>query len=312
MKIDFNASYRELAKVVGASARPVDKGRGGSSFGALLSSIAPRNDQLVEKSKESGTVSEQRSSLQPKLIEDSEPRAALRLSEPELKPPTLLPLSPPEAPVSPEAGGVKSPAVLAVRRVSSSVTRDPAQKAAQLERVGNLVAAAGRTYGIDPSLGMSVVSVESAFDHHAVSQDGFQSKGLFQLLDSTGSEVHGRLGLSEGYNPFHPEQNVEVGIAHLRYLHDVFGEGKKLSPTRAAFAAANSSSLEKLAVAAFNAGEGRVADAQQRALRAGLNPGRYEDIETYLPKITKDYVQKVLSAKNDFDGMFAGGETQTR
>jgi soluble lytic murein transglycosylase-like protein len=70
--------------------------------------------------------------------------------------------------------------------------------------------------------------------------------------------------------------------------------------------AANSSSLEKLAVAAFNAGQGRVASAQQRAQRDGKNPADFAQVEAYLPQSTQEYVQRVMSKRDEFEARFSG------
>ena len=47
------------------------------------------------------------------------------------------------------------------------------------------------------------------------------------------------------------------------------------------------------AVAAFNAGEGRVAEAQARARNAGGDPTRFADVRPFLPSITQTYVGRV-------------------
>jgi membrane-bound lytic murein transglycosylase MltF len=59
--------------------------------------------------------------------------------------------------------------------------------------------------------------------------------------------------------------------------------------------------LEKLAVAAFNAGEGRVAAAQGRTEKAGGDPASYGDVAVYLPKTTQEYVDRVLRFKSTFE-----------
>ena len=147
---------------------------------------------------------------------------------------------------------------------------------------------------------MAVVARESSFNPKAVSSDGHASKGLFQLLDRTGRDLLNRLGLESEYKPFDPEQNVYLGVGYLRHLHDIFSKETELPNRTTTVVAANTSSLEKLAVAAFNAGEGRVASAQQRALQAGKDPSQYDHIEDYLPESTQQYVSRVLEAKAQF------------
>jgi len=58
--------------------------------------------------------------------------------------------------------------------------------------------------------------------------------------------------------------------------------------------------LEKLAVAAFNAGEGRVAASQSAAVKAGEDPSQFADVARYLPESTQEYVLKVMKEKEQF------------
>ena len=113
-----------------------------------------------------------------------------------------------------------------------------------------------------------------------------------------------RLDVKARYNPFNPGLNVELGIGYLRRLHDIFSTETELPNRIKTIPAANSSSLEKLAVAAFNAGEGRVASAQARALKAGKQAGIYEEIREYLPEITQQYVDRVMVSRATFESRF--------
>ena len=93
---------------------------------------------------------------------------------------------------------------------------------------------AGR-YGVDPSLVRAVIRHESDFNPYAVSPKGAQ--GLMQLMPGTASSM----GVSD---PFDPEQNIAGGVGFLRHCLDCFGQNVPL------------------AVAAYNAGPGRVARSQ--------------------------------------------------
>jgi membrane-bound lytic murein transglycosylase MltF len=68
-------------------------------------------------------------------------------------------------------------------------------------------------------------------------------------------------------------------------------------------AVANPDERRRFAVAAFNAGEGRVASAQRRAESAGGDPTRYAHVRPYLPSITRGYVDRVIR--------YSGGSPET-
>ncbi len=70
-----------------------------------------------------------------------------------------------------------------------------------------------RSYGLDPTLVMAVIQVESRFNHLAISRRG--AAGLMQLMPDTSEE----LGLS---NPLDPEANLEAGVAYLALLKRSF------------------------------------------------------------------------------------------
>ena len=237
--------------------------------------------------------------------EDSGPMARFNFPLPELNLPGLSPIeATPGLPddVKEAEISVKSPEGVEANRIRvgfESLHELPRQE--RISAVSKLVNAEGTEQGVDPVLGMAVADTESNFNPLAVSKDGHASKGLFQLLDSTGNELFTQSSIAGKYNPFDPQQNVKLGVSYLRKLHEIFSSATKLPNNLSTVAAANSSSLEKLAVAAFNAGEGRVASAQDRAQRAGMNPSDYDSVSIYLPESTQEYVQKVLGSKLQFE-----------
>ncbi len=116
----------------------------------------------------------------------------------------------------------------------------------------------------------AVISVESAGNPKAVSPVG--AKGLMQLMDATGKEWHKKLGMQEPYNPFDAEQNKAIGTAYIEWLLGQF------------------SGNDKLALAAYNGGIGYI----RKKLKL-LSAKRYEDIEPFLYRETREYVKKVLT-----------------
>ncbi len=239
------------------------------------------------------------------------------LADPQLKLAPLDAIRVPSVPVQPEVGqqeqpseSVRSPTLVSAKRVSTPDPYMGLTRAEREEAVASLVRDAGARHGVDPVLSFAVVAVESSFNPRAVSSDGHESKGLMQLLDSTG---RAQLRLSEGanaYDPFHPPLNVDLGVRYLRDLHDMFSQPTKVTNDLTTVAAANSSSLEKLAVASYNAGQGRVAAAQQRADREGKNPGVYSEVEAYLPQSTQEYVRRVMDRREHSTMRFGVSESE--
>ena len=105
-------------------------------------------------------------------------------------------------------------------------------------------------YGVDPGLVRAVIKTESNFNRWAVSRKG--ALGLMQLIPSTGR----RYGVRDFFDP---QQNVDGGVRHLRFLLEKFNGNLDLS------------------LAAYNAGENLVE-------RLGRIPP--------IPETT-DYVRKV-------------------
>jgi len=294
MKIDFNAAYSKINQLLNRPDRaPEEPGRA-DSFQKTLAGISPEpakiNRQSVAEPLSAGSSTEGEYRAMASYSFDALP-LPIPLAE------QLNPVAPDGAdPVNPADSGVKTPTVVRVRRVGAEELAALPQKA-RMQEVEQLVTTYGRQYGVDPLLGMAVVSAESSFNPLAVSRDGHYSKGLFQLLDTTGKDLIARASLSQSYDPFNPEQNVDLGVYYLRYLHDLFHSPTDLPNNMSTVAAADSSSLEKLAVAAFNAGEGRVASAQNRAISAGKDGSDYAQVAEYLPGSTREYVDRVMRFK---------------
>lgn len=298
MRIDFGAQYKEVSQLLRASAQSTARGTD-SSFERNLNSLLPEN------SAKTGTSVPQPPSSQAATSSLEEVRASYKFAGPELSLPDIKATSPQVAPAvepSPQSNSVKTPTLLEAKRIDYTEPTGgvPAPQLTK-EQIRERLAQAGQKFGIEPSLAMSVVKTESAFNPLAISSDGHASKGLFQLLDSTGKTLLERAGTPDRpYNPFDPDLNIELGASYLKYLQGIFQTSTNLPNDHRTRAAADNASLEKLAVAAFNAGEGRVASAQHRAERAGKDPSQYDQVAPYLPDSTRTYVSRVISGKSLF------------
>jgi len=294
MKIDFLGTYSSLQRVLTPPKAKSPEPR--PSFDEHL--IQPRNEPQAPSAPKAA---------EPKARSFEEvdlfPRARFSPQRPQLALPEDKEITPPQTEAAPSVSPspLTPPNLLDVRRIKVGDSFEGTTLRERMSAVHSLVGKAGGQHGIDPALGMAVVSAESSFNAKAISKDGHTTKGLFQLRDSTGTRIMDRMKLGAKYDPFNPELNVNVGVGYLRYLHDVFSRSTTLKKGLVTHGAANSASLEKLAVAAFNAGEGRVAGAQRRASQAGLDPSRYENVEKYLPESTRRYVSKVSQLKDTFD-----------
>lgn len=135
-----------------------------------------------------------------------------------------------------------------VRRVVA-----PAKAKAAPATVNTIVKEQAEKHAVDPLLVHSVIQVESGYNPVAVSPKGAQ--GLMQLIPATAR----RFGVE---NAFDAEENIEAGVKYLKYLKDLFQD-------------------DKLALAAYNAGEGAV------LRHKGVPP--YRETQEYVKRVAEKY-----------------------
>jgi soluble lytic murein transglycosylase len=134
--------------------------------------------------------------------------------------------------------------------------------------------------GVEPALALAVIRQESTFNTTTVSSAG--ARGLMQLMPPTAQQVAGKLGLphDDVRLTADPGYNILLGTSYLRQLVDGYG-GSYL-----------------LAVAAYNAGSGRVREWLDTAgdPRAGGGVDPLDWVESIPIAETRNYVQRVLEA----------------
>lgn len=118
--------------------------------------------------------------------------------------------------------------------------------------VPEMIERIARSHDVEPELVHSMIRVESNYNPNAVSYKG--AEGLMQLVPGTAR----RFGVA---NSFNPEQNIEGGVKYLKHLLQLFNGD------------------ERLALAAYNAGEGAV------ARYGGIPP--YQETRNYVYQVGK-------------------------
>jgi soluble lytic murein transglycosylase-like protein len=158
--------------------------------------------------------------------------------------------------VDPRSGQpVRTIVVAPTRAVSAPVTNASADPS-----VKSLVQEAAQKYDVSPALIDSVIQVESNYNPSAVSPKG--ALGLMQLLPDTAR----RFGVRD---VFDPRDNILGGVRYLKFLQDTFKD-------------------DRLAVAAYNAGEGAVSKYN------GVPP--FPETVNYVAKVGQRYTKAKSAA----------------
>ena len=136
------------------------------------------------------------------------------------------------------------------------------------------IRASAAEFGVEPSLVAAVIKAESRFDTEATSSRG--AYGLMQLLPETARFVSERTGISGDFRD--PETNIRIGTRYLSYLQSRY-EGD-----------------QRLALAAYNSGEGRV--------DRWLSRGDF-DVSRDIPFAeTRDYVRNVTESQKVYEDLY--------
>ena len=164
-----------------------------------------------------------------------------------------------------------------------------------VNKYGNTIKKYSEDYGVDWRLVVAVMKVESQFNHNATSQRG--AKGFMQIMPATKSEIAEKIGIGSTAIDG-PRGNIRGGIFYLAQLYKQYG-GQGLE----------GENQLKLTLAAYNAGPGRIFDAQKMAAYVNDNPKEWKSIKNSLSLLSRKYSSLhrfVWEEKRPKNGYFAG------
>ncbi|MBA3423717.1 MAG: lytic transglycosylase domain-containing protein [Rubrobacter sp.] len=148
------------------------------------------------------------------------------------------------------------------------------QRATHPLRYEETIRRVGEEHGVEPTFIAGVVYAESRFGHESESHQG--AYGLMQILPSTAEFISERSGIEGDYR--NPRTNLRMGAWYLSYLDGRY------------------SGDERLVLAAYNSGEGRV-DAWTS--EEGF------DVRRDIPFAeTREYVNDVLEAQKVYEDLY--------
>ncbi len=143
----------------------------------------------------------------------------------------------------------------------------------RLPNYESIIQEAAKACGFDWRLIAAQMYQESHFNPRARSHAG--AYGLMQLTKKTAKQF----GVTDIYNP---EENIQAGVKHLKYLYDYFSEAQGMDRIY-------------LSLAAYNTGQGHLLDARKLAAKLQLDPNKWSSIsETLLMLRQSKYYKKSL------------------
>jgi membrane-bound lytic murein transglycosylase F len=142
-----------------------------------------------------------------------------------------------------------------------------------LRSYGRTMRAYAERYNLDWRLILAVMKTESGFSPDAVSCRG--AMGLMQIMPVTGQELARTLDLRDVVEPVN---NIHGGVYYLRQLYDLFDNAAPFDRIR-------------LALAAYNAGVGRIYDAQALVTFFHGNANKWDLVKQALAMLSRSYCE---------------------
>jgi membrane-bound lytic murein transglycosylase F len=140
-----------------------------------------------------------------------------------------------------------------------------------LHSYGSTIKRYSRQYGFDWRLVLAVIRVESSFRHSAESHRG--AEGLMQVMPHTQLEIARKLAIED---IAHPKNNIRAGVYYMYKMYRMFD-------------GVDESNRIRLTIAAYNAGPGRVFDAQKVARYLDDEPMNWQSVKDAMPLLSERF-----------------------
>jgi membrane-bound lytic murein transglycosylase MltF len=162
----------------------------------------------------------------------------------------------------------------------------------------------------------AVYAKESSFGVNLKTRGG-DTAGHFQIRIVTADRF--KINYS-GKNDqrFDVDDSAWVAAKYLKTLDTIFRKGLTLKETLKASVVADAIERKKFAVAAYNGGEGRIAEAQKLAAANGKDPAVWNEVKAFLQEAgavdgkdieIREYVEKILAFEEEFVEKSAADKT---
>lgn len=154
----------------------------------------------------------------------------------------------------------------------------------------------------------AIYSQESGFGSMLGKRGVAGAAGHFMLEKDT-AERYGLIVSKENDQRFDIDYASSAAALYLKDLDSMFSKETILSKNISTISVKNKAERKILALAAYNAGEGRIAQAQSLAVKAGQDPGLWGFVQAFLEKAgatlskakeARDYLKKVTAYEAEF------------
>lgn len=154
----------------------------------------------------------------------------------------------------------------------------------------------------------AIYAKESSFGNKLGTHGSSAAAGHFQLRPDTAK----RYGLSiskKNDQRFNIDYASSATARYLKDLNTFFGKATTLAKGLATTPVVDTAERKRFVLAAYNAGEGRIAKAQSLATMVGKDPQSWNDVEEFLEQAganesvaddAREYVEKVPAYESEF------------